>query len=84
MYRRLKSNAKPLEHSANLLRFFKREFANEVTPLYMFYLNMLTERKRIICRSECDYSGLAKYAEDMMRTLTALDVYCQKIADREP
>jgi hypothetical protein len=76
IYRRLQSDKKPLEHLANLLTFFNREFESETTPLFVFYLNMLIERKRIICKSECDYSGLADYIEKVMRNLEGLNILC--------
>ncbi len=78
IYRRLQSDKKPLEHLANLLTFFNREFESETTPLFVFYLNMLIERKRIICKSECDYSGLADYVEKVMRNLEGLDIFCRE------
>jgi hypothetical protein len=81
MYRLLKRDKKSLEHLehlANLITFFNREFDREVTSLYVFYLNMLIERKRIICKSECDYSGLADYVEKVMRNLEGLDIFCRE------
>jgi hypothetical protein len=84
MYRLLKRDKKSLEHLehlANLIKFFNREFEGEVTSLYVFYMNMLIERKRIICKSECDYSGLADYIENVMRNLEGLDILCQNRVD---
>lgn len=48
--------------------------------MYVFYLVLLVQRKRILSTKECDYSGLTGYITGMMKELDSLEnAYKQKV-----